>query len=98
MNKSVFKTIAAGILIGAIAFAMPFFLLRAVVFFFLIGGLLRLFIGHRLGKRFGGRRFQMVFADKIRSMSEEEYTLFKTKFQNHCGNNQYNKETVTATK
>ena len=98
MNKSIFKTIAVGVLIGAIAFAMPFFLLRTVIFFFLIGGLFRRFIGRRFGKRFGGGRLQPAFADKIRSMGEEGYVQFKTTFQNHCGKKQYNKETATATK
>lgn len=96
MKKSILKPIAAGMLIGAIAFIMPFFLLRAFLFILIIGGLIRLFAGRRFGRGFGGARFRPVFADKIRNMSEDEYAQFKQKFQRRCGNG--NKETATETK
>lgn len=44
-----------------------------------VSGLLR-FIAR---KRFA--RFQPVFADRIRNMSDEEYAQFKARFQNRCG-------------
>ncbi|MBA3664702.1 MAG: hypothetical protein H0W61_10905 [Bacteroidetes bacterium] len=86
MKRSIFKPIIAGVLIGSAAFFMPFFLLKAVFFFVIIGSIVRMVMWRRY---YGGaHRYQLVNADKIRSMSEEEYTAFKNKMNsrnNQCG-------------
>lgn len=95
MNKSIVKPIVAGILLGAAAFFMPFFLLRTILFFGVIGILFRLFIGRRMRAGFGGRAFQPAFADKIRNMSDEEYAAFKSRFQGNCGHHRAKQEATT---
>jgi len=91
MKKSILKTIVAGIILGAGIFYFPFFLLRVFLVFLIIGIFFRFFIGRRFG-----RRFHPAFADKIRSMSDEDYKLFKEKFNNnYCGN--YSKKNSTET-
>ena len=92
MNKSILKTIVAGILLGAAAFYMPFFLLRALLFILIIGALLRFFVRPRFSKRFGGRGFHIAFADKIRTMSDEEYAGFKQQSEGHCGRNNHHQK------
>ena len=81
MNNTLVKSILAGLLIGAALFIMPFFLLRFVVFFLIIGALFRLFGGGRYRRgSWGpgwGYRHGYAFTDRIRQMSDEEYTQFK---------------------
>jgi membrane protein DedA with SNARE-associated domain len=79
MKKSILKTIAAGIILGAGIFYLPFFLLRVLLVFVIISTFFRYFIGRRFG-----RRFNPAFTDRIRSMNEEEYKSFKEKFNNSC--------------
>lgn len=85
--KSILKSIAIGILIGALAF----FAFHLVITFLIIGGIIMLlsrrrFDRHAFGdQRFGGHRF--AFADKIRNMNDEEYDSFKKRFENRgCRN------------
>jgi hypothetical protein len=88
MAKQIFKSILLGILIGVLFFMMPFFILKFFLIFLLIGAICRLWWG-------GGRRrwghhhgWHYAYADKIRNMSEEEYTAFKSKTQDwNCGYN-----------
>lgn len=94
--KYILKSIAVGILIGALAF----FAFKLIITFFIIGGIMSLFARRRFSRqgfgpgRFGGPRF--AFADKIRNMDEEEYNAFKSNFENRgCDrrNQMKNKET-----
>jgi len=87
MKRSVLKPILFGVLFGAAAFFAPFFLLKAVFFFLIIGAIWRLFWWRR---GWHGYHYQMVMADKIRSMSEEEYNEMKKKF-NDCNQHYYNR-------
>lgn len=75
MRNSVLKTVLTGMLFGAAVFFMPKFLLGI----FIIFALVRLIAGRKMGYRFAQHRF--AFADKIRGMSDEEYTTFKTDMQ-----------------
>ncbi|QMW06532.1 hypothetical protein [Spirosoma foliorum] len=91
MNNNLVKSIAAGVLLGAALFIMPFFLIRLVVFFLIIGALFRLFGGRRF-RRGGwgqgrGYGYMPAFADRIRQMSDEEYNQFKQRFEQggRCG-------------
>lgn len=82
MNRSIFKPIVFGVLFGAAAFFVPFFLVKMIFFFMIMGLFFRMFWwggrGHRMQHHF-------AYADKIRGMSEEEYTAFKSKAgRDHC--------------
>ena len=80
MNYQVLKTILFGALIGAALFYMPFFVVKVLIFFLIIGFIFRVF---------GRRRYYgpsgWAYADKIRGMSDEEYDSFKNKFGRGCG-------------
>ncbi len=39
--------------------------------------------------RGGGMNYQSMYTDKIRNMSEEEYSEFKNKSQSGCGHGHY---------
>jgi hypothetical protein len=82
MTKHILKTILAGVLAGAALFIMPFFLIRILVFFLIIGAVIRLLGGGR--HRCGGRR-RYAFAEKFSNMTEEERAAFKQKMQDRCG-------------
>ncbi|WP_461043226.1 hypothetical protein [Spirosoma harenae] len=90
MNNNLLRSILAGALLGAALFIMPFFLLRVLVFFLIIGALFRLFGRRRYGR--GGWRpgrgygYMPAFADRIRQMSDEEYSQFKQRYEyGRCG-------------
>ncbi len=65
----------AGALLGGALFILPFFLLRIALFFLLIGAIFRLFRGPRQWRHRG--HWRTDFTDRIRQMSDEEYTEFK---------------------
>lgn len=85
MNRSIFKPILGGLFIGAAVFFAPFALLKLMFFFFIIGGIFRMLFWRRM-YHYGRMNYYMVSAEKIRSMSEEEYTAFKSKMNNWQGN------------
>ncbi|KOY85456.1 hypothetical protein AD998_04185 [bacterium 336/3] len=70
MVKSIFKSVLIGVLLGAMAFFVPVFLVSMFILF----GLARLFGGKRREK---WMYYQIRFAEKIRNMSEDEYTQFR---------------------
>lgn len=87
----VLKSILAGALLGAALFLLPFFLIRVFIFILIVGALFRLFGGGRFGRGWG-RHWGYggsipAFADRIRQMSDEEYTEFKNGFRQsgYCG-------------
>ena len=85
MNRQVLKTIVFGALLGAALFAAPFFVLKVLVVFLIIGFLFRIFAGRRYHHRRGWRGpWGWAYADKIRGMSDQEYEGFKEKFQDRC--------------
>ncbi len=96
MKRSIFKPIVAGILIGAALFFIPFFLLRVLIVFLIIGGLFRLFGGRGFRGRYN-RGFHPAFADKIRNMSDEEYNQYKQNMGS-CGSNNNSKQTTNENK
>ena len=72
MKKSLLFTIGKGILIGAFLFFIPTFLL----FFFIPFVLLPIFFFSRMRRgNFHGHK--LAFADKVRSMTDEDYEQFK---------------------
>jgi hypothetical protein len=94
MKKSIFKPIIAGVLAGAALFFMPFFLLRVFAFFLIAGAFFRFFIGRRMRKH--GFDIRPAFADRIRSMSDEEYNQFKQQSQQRCSNWHSHAETAST--
>lgn len=91
MKKSFLKPLIGAVLIGSAFILMPFFILRIAAFFIIGGALFRLFVKNRMkGKGF-------AFADKIRSMSDDEYSEFKTKFQGLCMRRNVKVEDVSKT-
>jgi hypothetical protein len=92
MTRSIFKPIVAGIFIGAALFFIPFFLLRVLVVFLIIGGLFRLFGGRGFRGRYG-RGFHPAFADKIRNMNDQEYNEYKQSYGS-WGSNKNSKQTT----
>lgn len=83
MNKHVFKSVLGGIAFGAILFfAGPFILLILLLkFIFTPFGMGRMMYRQH-GPWQGGPSMRFAMADKIRSMSEEEFTQFKNKMNN----------------
>lgn len=82
----IFRAIIIGALTGAALFFLPFFFLRGILFFLFIGLIIRFAIGRRFRRGgFGGRGFTPMFADKIRSMNDEEYNQFTQHFYNANG-------------
>lgn len=85
--KSILRSIAIGILIGALAF----FAFHLVITFFIIAGIMMLLSRRRFeGRGFGHHRFgqqRFAFADKIRNMDEEQYNSLKKKFESRACRN-----------
>ena len=93
MNRQWIKTIIAGALLGAALFYLPFFVMKVMVIFLLFGMMFRFFGRHR------GYRgpYGWAYADKIRSMSDDEYSAFKTRMSmGRCGH-PYRQATHTQT-
>lgn len=90
MSNQIIKTIAFGALLGAALFWVPFFALKVVVFFLLVGFIFRFFRGRRYYGPTG-----WAYADKIRNMSDEEYSSFKKNVRGRCGHGWKHGETKT---
>jgi hypothetical protein len=85
MNNQVLKTIIFGALIGAAIFAAPFFVLKVLAFFLIVGLFFRIFRGRRghYRRKWGGP-WGWAYADKIRTMSDEDYQSFKENYSQRC--------------
>ena len=70
----IFKTILLGFLLGATLFFVPFLVLGLVTVF----ALMRIF-GRRRFRNGNFMQHRIAWADKIRSMSEEDYASLKEK-------------------
>jgi len=89
MTKQILKAVALGILGGLALFAIPFFLLKAVIFILLI----RIIFGFFGRRRFGrgtGQGFAFAggghMKQKFQNMTEEERTEFIAKMKKRdCG-------------
>jgi predicted membrane protein len=81
MNRGIIKSVIGGALIGTAAFFAPFFLIKTVLFFFIIGSIFRMIFWRRM-YHWGRPQMYMAMADKVRNMSEEEYTEMKNKMNN----------------
>ena len=63
---------------------VPFFLFKAFLMFFIVGGIFKFMRRHKWRRHFWGHQVP-AFADRIRSMSNEEYDAFRNKFTSGCG-------------
>ena len=101
MNNTLLRSILAGLLLGVALFIMPFFLIRLVFFFVIIGALFRLFGGGRFRRSNWGRGrdfgYTPAFADRIRQMSDDEYNQFKQRYQGRGGDSDSTKPTEETT-
>ncbi len=90
MITSVIKAILIGAIIGALAFFAPFVILG----FLVISLIMKLSFRHRF--RHGHfRMHHLAYAEKIRSMSEEEFSGYKKQFHTHgCGTSRSGNETA----
>ncbi|MES2555356.1 MAG: hypothetical protein V4604_04345 [Bacteroidota bacterium] len=78
MATTILKSILIGALMGAMIFFAPGFIIGLAITFLIF----RLMIGRRMrGGRYG--EYRLAFADKVRSMSDEEYEQFKSKVHSH---------------
>ncbi len=92
MSNQVLKTILFGAVLGAVLFWIPFFAVKVLLFFMIFGLFFRFF----KGKRYYGPS-GWAYADKIRSMSDEEYENFKTNFRNRqCGKSDWRSSEMKA--
>ena len=87
MNNPLLKSILAGLLLGLALFVMPFFLIRLALFILIVGALFRLFGAGRFRRGWGhGYGHMPAFADRIRQMSDDEYTEFKQRYKGRWSN------------
>lgn len=93
MNNQLLRTILFGALVGAAIFWVPFFVLKVAAFFLIIGIFFRFFKGRRYYGPAG-----WAYADKIRNMSDEEYTSFKENYRGRCGGRHSSRETTNEEK
>jgi hypothetical protein len=80
MKISIFRYIIIGILLGFLAFVAW----KLFIIVFLVGAILRL--SGRAKWRKGESR-KLAYADKIRSMGDEDFEDFKSNFGNHSCHN-----------
>jgi hypothetical protein len=81
MRTSLIKPIVIGVLLGAGFFWIPFIVVRILLLFIIVGFIFRLVMWRRWRK---GNPNRFTFADRIRSMSEEEYASFKQNPWHFC--------------
>ena len=82
MKNSIFKSILIGLLFGLLVFMAPklFFALLIIAAIFKLSG-------KGKWKREQWKTHRMAYADKIRSMGDEDYENFKENFgKHHCYN------------
>jgi len=79
MTRQILKTILIGAVVGTALFFMPFFVLKVAIFLIIAGFFLRMFTRYRWRGHYG-----WAYGDKIRQMSDDEYSDFKEKFRDRC--------------
>ena len=88
MTNQILKHALVGLILGATLYYLPFFFFGKVIFFFLVMGIFFSFFRRR---RYGGP-YGWNYADKIRSMTDEEYTHFKENVGHGCGYSNHSKK------
>ncbi len=78
MRKQPLVPILAGVFIGIVLFAVPFFLFKMAMFVLIFGGLFRLMARRRFRGGQGYRQpLHPVMTDVIRRMNDQEYSEFR---------------------
>ena len=92
MNYYVLKPILGGLILGAIFFFFPFFVVKVIGLLLILGMIFWVV----KGRRSHWRRFAFVHPDKIRSMSDEEYEAYKSNFgRSRCYNRYTDQQDAT---
>jgi|LakMenE01Jun11ns_1017448.scaffolds.fasta_scaffold9273491_2 hypothetical protein len=83
MNKttSILKSIVMGLIFGSLVFFMPFFLLKVFIFFMVISFFMKM-MWWRVMSHGGGHYLR--YAEKVRNMSDDEFSRFKSKGYRSC--------------
>ncbi len=80
MKNSIFKSILIGLLVGLLFFVATRFILILLI----LGAIYKL-SGRGKWKREQWRSHKLAYADKIRSMNDDDYENFKSNFgKHHC--------------
>jgi len=85
MTKSILKSVAGGILIGAAIFFMP----RLIIGVIILMAIFRFMFWRRMGSAWH-RTHRFAMADKIRTMTDEEYQKLKDEYGKGCCHNYNN--------
>ena len=90
MTKQIFKAVAVGAVFGLALYAIPFFLLKAVVIVLLLGFIFRMIAYRRMAGRHFGPGYAFAgggpMKHRFQQMSEEERKAFFDKMKHHgCG-------------
>ena len=90
MTKQIFKVVAVGAVFGLALYAIPFFLLKAVIIILLLGFIFRMMAFRRMAGRHFGPGFAFAgggpMKHRFQQMSEEERKEFFDKMIQHgCG-------------
>lgn len=93
MTRSILGAIVGGVVVGALAFFVPHFLLGILIFLLIVRLLHCGVRGYGCYGHGHHHRHERLFymADRIRKMSEEEYAEFKTKMDGGCCNKGYHR-------
>lgn len=89
MYYSIFRPVLFGVLLGLGIYFIPFFILKVLLFFVIVGALIRFFIFRRIRRFFTGQLFITGYADRIRRMSDAEYKKHKQRYQRGFYSYQY---------
>ena len=87
MDYLLLKRVLIGVLLGTALFFAPFFVIKIFVFFAIVGFFFRLFRGRGY---YNGHRWAWTHPDEIRSMSDEAYAQFKSKYNKDGASDQPN--------
>ena len=90
MTKQIFKAVAVGAVFGLALYAIPYFLLKAVVIILLLGFIFRMMAYRRMAGRHFGPGYAFAgggpMKHRFQQMSEEERKAFFDKMKQHgCG-------------
>jgi len=93
MSNRVLKAIGIGLLAGTAIYFAPFFLVRVLIFFLIIGLIFRLFGWRRRWYRGYGFWHNPAYARRWHSMTDEERKAFMEKMEKEL----FNKQDPTVT-
>lgn len=84
MKRKILKLAIGSVALGTALFFAPFLVLKIVALIFFIGAIMRMIFWRRIFLH-AKPMMQLAYTDRIRNMSEEEYTSFKSKMNQMHG-------------